>query len=66
MKKNYKRISLDKSPKQNHEWLAYASSFYASLFNEPDRRIMSLLYVAGYNSDSTESMVTVLKELAEM
>ena len=60
-----KRISFDKSPKQNHEWLAYASSFYASSFNEPDRRIMSLLYKACYYSDSTESMITVLKVGAE-
>ena len=60
-----RRISFDKSPKQNHEWLSYANSFYASLFNEPDRRIMSLLYKACYYSDSTESMITVLKEGVE-
>ena len=60
-----KRISFDKSPKQNHEWLPYACSFYASLFNEPDRRIMSILQRAGYNSDNEDSMVTVLSECAE-
>ena len=60
-----KRISFDKSPKQNHEWLPHACRFYASLFNEPDRRIMSLLQRAGYCSENEDSMVTILSECAE-
>ena len=60
-----KRISLDKSPKQNYDWLTYVHRFYSSLTHDFDKEMLRSLHISRYYSDNVETMIDALKKGVE-
>ncbi len=60
-----KKITFDLSPKENHEWLDYMSSFYTALTHENDSEILGQLYKSCYYSDKADSLTSVLTANSE-
>ena len=60
-----KRISLDRTPKQNKIWLNYIREFYKSRTHESNCEITRNYIYSYYYSNDNESMITALKEGAE-
>nr|MCR4890206.1 hypothetical protein [Ruminococcus sp.] len=60
-----KRISLDKSPKQNHEWLNYIFNFFALSPQVTDINKTQNIDVFYYSSDNQELMISVLEASVE-
>lgn len=60
-----KKITLDLSPKQNHEWLSYMFDFYEALVAESDDNVYGQLFKSCYYSESSESLISVLNNGAE-
>ena len=60
-----KRISLDKSPKQNYIWFNNLIKFYSSFTHDKNQEIIQKLYKFCYSSNNQESMITILKDGVE-
>ena len=60
-----KRISFDKSPKQNHEWLNYIFNFFALSPQVTDINKTQNIDVFYYSSDNQELMISVLEASVE-
>ncbi|MBR5513908.1 MAG: hypothetical protein IKV85_07995 [Ruminococcus sp.] len=60
-----KKITFDLSPKENHEWLDYMSSFYTALTHENDSEILGQLYKSCFYSDKADSLTSVLTANSE-
>lgn len=60
-----KRISLDKSPKQNYNWLFNVFIYHNALMNVFDPQMNRLLYKSRYYSDNNESLISAVQEAVE-
>ena len=60
-----KRISLDRTPKQNKIWLNYIREFYKSKTHESNCEITRNYIYSYYYSNDNESMISTLKKGAD-